>query len=72
MMSWSKIVYGVKSSTFVLLNLDLSLFENNVEPDQLASDEAIWSGSTQILSLLKNTGLQLECYRQKDKNLWGV
>ena len=27
--------------TLVLLNLDLSSFENNVDPDQLASDEAI-------------------------------
>ena len=27
--------------TLVMLNLDLSFFENTVEPDQLASDEAI-------------------------------
>ena len=26
--------------TLVLLNVDLSLFENTVDPDQLASDEA--------------------------------
>ena len=28
-------------STLVLLNPDLSIFENTVDPDQLASDEAI-------------------------------
>ena len=32
--------------TLVLLNSDYSYFENSVDPDQLASDEAIWSGFT--------------------------
>ena len=31
--------------TLVLLNLQLSIFENTVDPEQLASDEAIWLGS---------------------------
>ena len=31
--------------TLVLLNPDISCFANSVEPDQLASEEASWSGS---------------------------
>ena len=30
----------------VLLDPDLSIFENTADLDQLASDEAIWLGST--------------------------
>ena len=33
-------VFFKSMSTLVLLNLDLSLFENTVDPDQLASDKA--------------------------------
>ena len=33
------------SLTLVLLNPDMSFFANNVDPDQLASEEANWSGS---------------------------
>ena len=36
--------------TLVLLKPDVSSLENSVDPDQLASDEAIWSGSA-LLSL---------------------
>ena len=32
--------------TLVLLNPDVSSLENSVDPDQLASGEASWSGST--------------------------
>ena len=32
--------------TLVLLNPDISCFANSVDPDQLASSEANWSGST--------------------------
>ena len=32
--------------TLVLLNPDIPAFANSVDPDQLASEEAIWSGST--------------------------
>ena len=32
--------------TIVLLNPDISSLEKCVDPDQLASDEAIWSGSS--------------------------
>ena len=39
--------------TIVLLNSDVSFFENTVEPDQQVSDEAIWSGST-LFSFLKS------------------
>ena len=41
--------------TLVLLNLDISClckqsaFANSVDPDQLASEEANWSGSTQFV-----------------------
>ena len=31
--------------TLVLLNPDMSCFTNTVDPDQLASEEANWSGS---------------------------
>ena len=31
--------------TLVLLNPDISCFANSVDPDQLASEEANWSGS---------------------------
>ena len=40
--------------TLVLLNPDLSVFENSVDPDQLASDEASWLGSTLFSTLLVN------------------
>ena len=30
-----------KELTLVLLNIDFSIFENTVDPDQLASDKAI-------------------------------
>ena len=33
------------SLTLVLLNPDISCFANSVDPDQLASEEANWSGS---------------------------
>ena len=45
----------------ILLNLNLSLIENTVDPDQLASDKAICSGSTLFSTLIGNTYLQLEC-----------
>ena len=35
----------VYSLTLVLLNLDMSCLANSVDPDQLASEEANWSGS---------------------------
>ena len=31
--------------TLILLNPDISCFANSVDPDQLASEEANWSGS---------------------------
>ena len=34
-----------KQLTLVLLNPDISCFANSVDPDQLASEEANWSGS---------------------------
>ena len=39
-----------------LLNLDFSFLQNTVDPDQLASDEASWSGST-LFSILLTTGM---------------
>ena len=38
------------SLTLVLLNPDMSFFANNVDPDQLASEGANWSGSA-LLSI---------------------
>ena len=36
---------GVQNLTLVLLNPDIPCFANSVDPDQLASEEANWSGS---------------------------
>ena len=44
----------------VLLNQDLSVFENTNDQDQLASDEAIWSVSTMFFTQIENTCLKLE------------
>ena len=61
--STSSIKHCVHSNTFnlirfnlnfVLLNLDLSTFQNSVDPDQLASDESIRSGSTLLINLFVN------------------
>ena len=46
--------------TLVLLKLDLSIFENTVDPDQMASKEAIWSGSTLFSTLIENTCLHVD------------
>ena len=47
--------------TLVLLNLVCSAFANCVAPDQLASEEANWSGSTlfviKYVNLYQNPGL---------------
>ena len=37
--------YAYLFLTLVLLNLDIPTFANSVGPDQLASEEAYWSGS---------------------------
>ena len=39
----------------LLLNQDLSYFGNTVEPDQMASDDATWSGSTLFTTLIDKT-----------------
>ena len=39
--------------TLVLLNPQLSIFENTVDPEQLACDEAIWSGSVMFSTLIE-------------------
>ena len=39
--------------TLILLNPELSFFENIVDPDKLASKEAIWSGSTEFSTLIE-------------------
>ena len=39
-------IFTCLSLTLILLNTDLSFFENTVDPDQLAFDEYILSGST--------------------------
>ena len=36
-----------------MLNPDLSFFENTIDPDQLASDEAIRSGTTAFSTLFE-------------------
>ena len=46
-----------------LLNPNLSLFENRVDPDRMASDDAIWSGSTLFSTLIVITCIQLESCR---------
>ena len=43
--SHSKCPPTLKKITLVVLKPDLSLLKNNVDPDQLASDEVIYSGS---------------------------
>ena len=42
-----------------MLNQDFYSFENTVDPDQLASDKTIWSGSTVFSTLIENTCLEL-------------
>ena len=37
----------------------LYIFDNTADPDQLASDEAIWLGSTQFSTLIEKTSSQL-------------
>ena len=37
--------------------MDLSIYENTVAPNQLASDKTIWSGSTLFYPLIENTCL---------------
>ena len=49
--------------TPVLLKPSISYFENSVDPDQLASNEAIGSESTLFSIMIENTCLQLECCR---------
>ena len=44
-MSWAQ-------KMFITLDLDLTSFENTVDPDHPASNEAIWSGSTLFSSLI--------------------
>ena len=39
------IIRSASQLTLVLLNPDMSCFANSVDPDQLASEEANWSGS---------------------------
>ena len=39
------IIPGLQDLTLVLLSLDIPYFVNSVDPDQLASEEANWSGS---------------------------
>ena len=41
----------------VLLNQDLSLFESTVDPDQLASDKAMWSGPTLLSTLIEKKNM---------------
>ena len=36
----------MRNLTLVLLNPDIPAFANSVDPDQFASSEANWSGST--------------------------
>ena len=40
--------------TLVLLNLDMPCFANSVDPDQLASSEANWSGSALFVTKYVN------------------
>ena len=46
--------------SFVLLNTNIPCFANSVNPDQLASSEANWSGSAlfviQLVNLYKHSG----------------
>ena len=41
--------------TIFLLNLDISAFASSVDSDQLASEEASWSGSTLLAFQIKAT-----------------
>ena len=40
--------------TLILLNTSLPTFANSVDPDQMASEEAIWSGSTLLVMQFVN------------------
>ena len=49
---WSK---NLVCLTLVLLNPDMSFFANSVDPDQLASEEANWSGSALLAIVYVNS-----------------
>ena len=51
------------SINLTLVEPDISEFENGVDPNQLASNKAIWSGSTLFIPLIENTYLWIECCR---------
>ena len=46
--------FSVIVLTLVLLNPDIPYFANSVDPDQLASEEANWSGSALFASKYAN------------------
>ena len=66
-----------KSKTLVLLNPDVFFSENRADPDQLASEEAIRSGSTLFSTLMdKMFNLskehELELRPKKENDLFSV
>ena len=50
--------------TLLLLNTTCPVLANSVDPDQLASEEANWSGSTLFVNKYVN------CYQKPDQVLW--
>ena len=55
--------------TLVLLNPDMCCFANSVDPDQLASEEANWSGS----ALFKKLSLSMWIYiNNQDQVIWSA
>ena len=57
---WTKLKGLDNVLTLVLLNPDIPCFANSVDPDQLASEEANWSGSAlfaiKYANLLQQSG----------------
>ena len=51
--------------TLVLLNQDMPAFANSVDPDQLASEEANWSGSALF-------AIMWICINNMDQVVWLV
>ena len=64
---WVNLLLTKFFSTLVLLILDLLFLENIVDPDQLASDEASWSGSAMFSMQPLNP-----LYKMKSPNWTGL
>ena len=61
----NRLILSYMLLTLFLLNLDLSCFENTVDPDQMASDEASWSGR-KVIKLKSKLLLKTKIQKSKE------